>query len=163
MTGKVRSIRSVLLLTALSCLMAFSLVLTAQAEQGQEKDVEAMVNAAVRLIQAKGVAAFDELNTGGDAWVKGATSIFVADDSGKELVNPAQPELVGQSLWKHKGADGKLIIQEQWKLVKEKGQGWYSGTWQKPGTDTQASCRSFVKGVTVDDKEYLVGAAYYLD
>lgn len=161
MTGKMRNIRSVLFLTALSCLMSFSLAVAEQASP--DKEVEAMVLSAAKLIQKKGVAAFDELNAGGDAWVKGDTGIFVSDESGKELVNPVQPELVGQSLWKYKDADGKLIIQEQWKLVKEKGQGWYAGTWQKPGTEKQTNCRSFVKGVTVDGKEYLVGAAYYLD
>ncbi len=161
MTGKMRSVCSVLLLTALSCLMSFSLVLAAQANQDQEKDVEAMVNAAVKLIQEKGVAAFDELNKGGDAWVKGATGIFVSDGAGIELANPAQPEIVGKNVKDIPGA--AETFEGQWKLVQEKGQGWYDGSWQKPGTDKQTSCRSFVKGVEVGGQQYLVGAAYYLD
>ena len=160
MVGKIRAIFALLLVASLCC--TASLALASDADNSdQAKEVEAMVKAAAALIQQKGQDAFAELNAGGDAWHKGATGIFVSDGAGMELVNPAQPEIVGKNLKDIPGA--AKTFEEQWKLVQEKGQGWYEGTWQKPGTDKQTKCRSFVKGVEAGGIQYLVGAAYYLD
>jgi len=128
----------------------------------QEKQVKELVNSAVKLIKSRGEAAFAELNVKNGPWHKGETAIFVSSETGQEMVNAAQPELVGKNLWDFKNPDGRLIVQEQWKLVKTKGEGWIDGMWVKPGTDKVVPCRSFVQGVKIKGKSYMVGAAYYL-
>lgn len=138
------------------CLAAHTPAAAAQADE-----VKAMVKSAVKLIEAKGEPAFTELNAPNGPWRKGPTAIFVADEKGVEVVNAAEPEMVGKNLWDYKDANGKLLVQEQWKLVKAKGEGWIDGVWVKPGTDKPTPCRSFVQMAEVDGKLYLVGAAYY--
>jgi len=128
----------------------------------QEKQIRELVHSAVKLIKAKGEAAFAELNVKNGPWHKGATAIFVTGETGMEMVNAAQPELVGKNLWNVKGADGKLTVQEQWKFVRAKGEGWLDSTWIKPGTDKSVPCRVFVQAVRIKDKSYMVGASYYL-
>ena len=127
----------------------------------QEKQIKALVAKAAGLIKAKGDAALAEINVKNGPWHKGDTAVFVSDEKGGELANAATPELVGKSLWDYKDPDGKLVVQEEWKLVKAKGKGWVDCKWAKPGTDKPVPCRSYVRGVKVKGKLYLVGAAYY--
>lgn len=128
----------------------------------QEKEIKSLVAKAARLIKAKGDAALAEFNANpGNRWGKAPTGIFVSDEKGLELANAADPATVGKNLWGYQDPDGKLVVQEQWKLVKAKGKGWYEGKWAKPGTDKPVPCRSYVMGVKAKGKFYLVGAAYY--
>lgn len=128
----------------------------------QEKQIKALVAKAAGLIKAKGDAAMAEFNANKDGrWGKAPTGIFVSDEKGLELANAVEPASVGKSLWNYKDPDGKLVVQEEWKLVKAKGKGWIDCKWAKPGTDKPVACRSFVQGVKVKGKHYLVGAAYY--
>ncbi|MBI4798271.1 MAG: cache domain-containing protein [Desulfarculus sp.] len=128
----------------------------------QEKQIKALVAKAAGLIKAKGEAAMAEINANKDGrWGKAPTGIFVSGADGLELANAVEPASVGKNLWGYKDPDGKLVVQEQWKLVKAKGKGWYEGKWAKPGTDKPVPCRSYVKGVKAKGKQYLVGAAYY--
>ncbi|MEE9912766.1 MAG: cache domain-containing protein [Deltaproteobacteria bacterium] len=152
----------VIAVVALLSLMASVSSAVPPAAADPEKQVRELVNAAARLIGSKGEAAIAELNVKNGPWHKGETAIFVSSETGVELVNAAQPEMVGKNLWNFKGPDGKQVIQEQWKLVRAKGEGWYDCLWVKPGTGKTAPCRSFVRGIKVKDKHYLVGAAYYL-
>ena len=149
------------LFTLSPCLVSVSPVATAVAAD-QENQVKELVKSAVKLIKSKGEAAFAELSVKEGVWHKGETGIFVSSETGLEVANAAQPELVGKNLWDLKTPDGKLIVQEQWKLVKTKGEGWIDGLWVKPGTDRATTCRTFVQGVKIKDKAYMVGAAYYL-
>lgn len=161
MYSKMNRFGAAALATLALCLFCFGPAAAASTEPAQAKMVEDMVNSAIRLIQTKGQAAFKELNAADGPWHKGATSIFVSDDKGLELVNPAQPELIGKNFWEYKDPQGKLLIQEQWDLVKARGEGWLDCTWIKPGTTRQARCRAFVKDVEAQGKRFLVGAAYY--
>ncbi len=141
-----------------------SAALAAAPEQAnQEKQVRALVKSAVKLVKAKGEAAFAEFNVKNGPWHKGDTCIFVSDRKGVERANAASPELVGKNLWNHKDPDGRLVVQEQWKLVDTKGRGWIESKWAKPGTDKPLRCRSYVQGVKVKGQRYMVGAAYWLE
>jgi cytochrome c len=144
----------------MSCLSSVSPAAPLAADR--EKLVKELVDSAVKLINSKGEAAFAELNVSNGPWHKGETAIFVNSETGVEMVNAAQPELVGKNLWNLKGPNGKLTVQEQWKLVKTKGKGWLDVMWVKPGTDKTVPCRVFVQGVKVKGKQFTVGAAYYL-
>ncbi|MFZ5586922.1 MAG: cache domain-containing protein [Thermodesulfobacteriota bacterium] len=127
----------------------------------QDKEVKALVKKAVKLVKAKGQAAFAEINAPGGPWRRGDTAIFVTDAKGLEVANAAYPELVGKNLWGHKDPDGRLVVQEQWKLVKAKGKGWYECKWPKPGSDQAVACRVYLEGVKVNGRRHLVGAGYF--
>jgi cytochrome c len=149
------------LLACLAFLATAAVAVPPPSSSAQEKQVKALVKSAAKLIKKKGEAAFAELNVKNGPWHKGATAIFVGDDKGLELVNAAAPELVGKNLWDFKDPDGKLVIQEEWKIIKAKGKGWLECKWAKPGTTQPVPCRSYVQGVKYKGKQYMVGAAYY--
>jgi signal transduction histidine kinase len=165
MVKKLNALIVVALVFSLTCLASVAMAKTpdkASAKYAaQEKQIKAMVAAAAKLIKAKGEAAFPAMNVKNGAWHKGDTAIFVSDEKGVELVNASAPEMLGKSLWDYKDPDGKLVVQEEWKLVKAKGKGWIDCKWAKPGTDQPVPCRSYVQGVKIKGKVYLVGAAYY--
>lgn len=154
-----------LLLAGLFCLTCLVCVAPAAAapDAAKDKEVKALVKKAVKRIKAKGQAAFAEINAKDGPWRKGDTAIFVADAKGMEVANAAYPELVGKNLWDHKDPDGKLVVQDQWKIVKTKGKGWYQCKWPKPGSDQATACRVYVEGVKVKGQRHLVGAAYFLE
>jgi signal transduction histidine kinase len=145
----------------LTCLAFVSPAAAAPAAATQEKAVKALVNKAVKLIKAKGEAAFTEINAKDNPWRQGDTAVFVADAKGLEVANAAYPELVGKNLWDYQDPDGRLVVQEQWKLVKAKGKGWYECKWPKPGSDQAVRCRVYLQGVKAKGTRYMVGAAYF--
>ena len=147
------------------CLLGLSLAAPASAARKNpllERQAKTMSDSAIKLIKSKGEAAFFEMNQKDGPWFKGGVGIFVSDEKGVELVNPADPGLVGKNLWDYKDPDGKLVIQEQWKIVKAKGKGWLDCKWNKPGESQASRCRVYVRGVKTGGKNLMVGAFYYL-
>lgn len=154
---------SLLLIMVWACLLCLAAAGPAAAAgtKAQDKAVKALVGKAAKLVQAKGEAAFAQINAPGNPWRQGDTAIFVSDTKGLEVANAAYPDLVGKNLWDHKDPDGRLVVQDQWKLVRAKGKGWYECKWPKPGSDQAALCRVYVTGVKVKGQRYLVGAGYF--
>lgn len=151
---------TILLFACLFCLAAAAPA-SAAGTKAQDKAVKALVGKAAKFIQAKGKAAFTKINAPGNPWRQGDTAIFVSDTKGLEVANAAYPEMVGKNLWNYKDPDGRLVVQDQWKLVRAKGKGWYECKWPKPGSDQPTLCRVFVQGVKVKGQRYLVGAGYF--
>src|SRR5689334_16589607 len=62
------------------------------------REVEALVNKAAILVNAKGKAAFAEFRTKGSEWFHGDTYLFVYDLKGNVLLNPAIPAREGTNV-----------------------------------------------------------------
>ncbi len=58
---------------------------------------------------------------------------FITSVSGIEILFPDRPELEGKNLIKMKDIDGKYVIKDMINIVTEKGSGFYSYKWTKPG------------------------------
>ncbi len=69
----------------------------------------------------------------------------------------------GKNLWDRKNASGKYVIRDQVAMIKAKGSGWLETPWPKPGQTKEVKCRSFLKGVTVGGKLFIIGAPLYLE
>jgi cytochrome c len=128
-----------------------------------EKEVEAYVRAAAKLVESKGEAAFPELRKPGSAWCTGDRYIFGFDDKGLELVNGAFPKLEGVNLWDYQDVPGRYLLRDQVALVKAKGSGWVDLSWPRPGETKARKVRAFVQGVKLGDRLVIVGSAIYLD
>ena len=71
-----------------------------------------LVRSASRLLKKEGMAGFDRLRDKSDEFAFMDTYVFVLDANGKELVNPAFPNLEGRNLVNYKDAQGKLLVKE---------------------------------------------------
>ena len=129
----------------------------------EAKQVEALVNKAAMLIDAKGKAAFSDFRTKDSEWFHGTTYLFVYDMKSKVLLNPAFPAREGTVVTGQKDANGKLFHDAMIETAATKGSGWVDYMFPKPG-ETQPSRKwTFVKAVKIDGVPGLVGSGFYPD
>jgi cytochrome c len=127
----------------------------------QAKRIEAMVNKAAALVEAKGKAAFSEFRTRDSEWWFGNTYLFVYDKDMNVLLNPAFPKREGTNVHGDKDAKGKLFHDEFMKAVRTKGSGWVDYMFPKPGETKVTQKWSYVKAVNIDGGIGLIGAGFY--
>ncbi|NRT57214.1 cache domain-containing protein [Sphaerotilus uruguayifluvii] len=109
-------------------------------------------DAATQAEAARILAAFDY--DGGDGY------FFVYDYSGRCLVLPHQPELVGQNLWDIRDRDGLPVVQELVARARQ-GQGYFRYVWNKPSSRQVAPKLGYVVGL--QRWGWMVGTGIYLD
>ena len=123
--------------------------------------IEDLVKNAVDLIKKDGKKAFERLNDKSSKYQFRDVYVFVLNDKGLELCNPGTPQIVGKNVWGYKSVDGKNAVQEMVKLVKERGGGWVSYIWTKPGQNGYFHKYTFCMGVEVDGELLIVASGYY--
>lgn len=85
---------------------------------------------------------------------------FTYDYSGRCIVLPPQPELVGQDLWEIRDRDGRPVVQELIKKARE-GSGYFRYVWNKPSARQVAPKLGYVIGL--QRWGWMVGTGLYLD
>ena len=85
---------------------------------------------------------------------------FLYDYSGKCLMHPRQPELVGQQLLDQKDARGFPVIRKMVDTARSGG-GFVEYTWLKPSTHEQAPKLAYVTGL--DRWGWMIGTGIYTD
>jgi len=135
------------------------------AEKGQfegAKQIVALVNSAVALVESKGGEAFAEFKKKNSKWYTDKTYVFIDDIKGNVLVNPPSPEIEGKNLIDFKDAKGKLLIREFIKVAESKGSGWVDYWWPKPGENKASKKQSYVKKAKMPNgTTVIVGAGIY--
>ncbi len=88
---------------------------------------------------------------------------FIVDLEGNELLYPTKPEYENTNLLNLTDDRGKYVIQEEIRLVKEKGEGFAKAHWIKPNADNKMIYPkiSFVK--LFEPMDFLIGTGEYLD
>jgi cytochrome c len=153
---------SALMLLGITYLFCFS-GFTAERPQSEDaKQIVALVDSAVALVESKGNEAFPEFRKKDGKWYTGKTYVFVDDMNGIVLVNPPSPEIEGKNLIDWKDAKGKALIREFIKIAQTKGSGWVDYWWPKPGEDKPSKKRSYVKKAKLPNgTTVIVGAGIY--
>jgi signal transduction histidine kinase len=121
-----------------------------------------IVTTAVGEIEKRGDAAFSLLRDPKGPFLVKDTYVFVFDMNGVELVNPAFPNLEGQTLLDMQDSHGKYLIREMLDLVRREGQGWVDHMWPKPGDSVPTQKSSYVSKAMIDDRWVVVGCGAYL-
>lgn len=88
------------------------------------QEIEALVNKAAVLIDAKGKASFSEFRIKGTEWFHGDTYLFAYDLKGDVLSNPAFPAREGTNVSGQKDANGKLFHDAIIRTAETQGSGW---------------------------------------
>ncbi|MFD2247523.1 cache domain-containing protein [Pontibacter ruber] len=123
--------------------------------------IEDVVNRAAALVEKQGKGAFDQLRDKKGPFYFMDTYVFVESPEGVELANTAQPSLEGRNLIKEKDLKGKLMVRDYIDAAMKNGAAWVDYYWYKPGENTPARKRSYVKKVQHGNETYIIGSGYY--
>lgn len=125
--------------------------------------IEDVVGRAAALIGERGKEAFVLLRDRTGPFVFMDTYVFVHTPDGIELVNPAQPTLEGRNLLDLRDLQGKAVIREQVAIAERDGSGWLDCYWYKPGDNTPARKRTYVRKAQFGQETYIVGSGIYIE
>ncbi|MES2257088.1 MAG: cache domain-containing protein [Pseudomonadota bacterium] len=88
-------------------------------------EVPGLVKEAIQYMKKNGrPKAFAEFNNPNGQFTRGEFYIVVATLDGVVLSHGSNPRLIGKDIHEIKDMDGKLFVQDQIKMAKEKGNGW---------------------------------------
>jgi signal transduction histidine kinase len=128
----------------------------------EAKHIEALVNKAAALVDAKGKAALSEFRQKDSEWFSGELYVFAYAPDGTVLLNPAFPAREGRSYHGEKDKRGKAFHDEIMKVAQENGAGWVDYWLPKPGQTEPSHKWSYVKAVKAEGAA-LVGAGFFPD
>lgn len=129
--------------------------------QMDEAFIEDVVNRAAALVEEQGRQAFPILRDQKGPFVFMDTYVFVEAPDGTELVNAGQPSLEGKNLIDLEDVRGRRVVEEQIAYALEKGAGWLSLYWYKPGHNVPARKKTFVRRVESSGETFIVGSGFY--
>ena len=128
----------------------------------EAKRIEALVNKAAAVVDAKGKAALGEFREHGSEWWPGDVYVFAYAPDGTVLLNPAFPAREGRAYHGEKDKRGKAFHDEIMKMAQTKGSGWVDYWLPKPGQTEPSHKWSYVKAVRAEGVT-LVGAGFFPD
>jgi methyl-accepting chemotaxis protein len=91
----------------------------------------------------------------------GSEYFWLNDLSPRMIMHPTNPQLDGTDLSNYKDPTGKLLFQEMATVCKDKGQGFVSYRWAKPGETEPAPKISYVK--LYAPWGWIIGSGLYVD
>jgi len=128
------------------------------ASNGSADEAKAMVEKAVKLLQAEGKdKAFAQFNDTAGAFVDRDLYVFVLNMEGTTVSHGANKALIGKSLLNLKDADGKAFIQEMLDTANKKGAGWVDYKWPNPVTKKVEGKSSYIQ----KSGDVIVGVGIY--
>ena len=124
--------------------------------------IEDVVNRAASLVAEQGKEAFSQLRDKTGPFIFMDTYVFVDTPDGTELVNPAQPSLEGKNLIDLRDLKGNAVLKDEIAAAMKDGSAWLDLYWFKPGQNTPAQKRTFVRKVQSGGETYIVGSGFYM-
>ncbi len=126
--------------------------------------IASRVRDAAALMEEKGEESFPVFRQPESEWFLDDFYVFVWKTDGMRLVYPPDAEGEGKNmnlLQDSRGKPiGKLFIET---ALSGEGEGWVSYYWPKPGEVEPSLKYAFIKGVSVDGEDCLVGSGLYAD
>ncbi len=122
----------------------------------------AKVREAHDLLVKEGEAAYPKFKGKDSKFIFAGTYIWLHDMQGVMLMHPMKYKMEGNRLIGLKDTNGKLFFAEMNKVAREKGEGWVSYMWPKPGEKDSSEKVSFVKLCKMKgDVEVVIGCGVY--
>jgi signal transduction histidine kinase len=125
--------------------------------------VEDVVNRAARLIAERGREAFPQLRDRTGTFVFLDTYVFVDTPDGTELVNAGQPSFEGRNIIDLKDLNGKALARDYVAAAMKDGSAWVEYYWFRPGDNTPARKKAFVRKVQHGQDTFIVGSGLYVN
>ncbi len=111
---------------------------TAKTKATPEMVVE-IVNKAAKMVEKEGKAGLTKLMGTGSEYLFAGLYIWVHDLKGEMLMHPIKYKMIGKNMTGLKDKTGKRFIVLINKIAVEKGEGWISYLWPKPGAGKKVS------------------------
>ncbi|MBF0497618.1 MAG: cache domain-containing protein [Deltaproteobacteria bacterium] len=132
-------------------------VATAAKEKLTPQLIMDKVGQACTLVEKEGSPAFTKFLGKDSPFIFGGTYIWIHDLDGNMILHPIKPAMIGKPLINLKDKNGKLFFTTMNKLAEEKGSGWVSYIWERPGKKGEFGLKSsFVKKCKTPDGKVLV-------
>jgi signal transduction histidine kinase len=90
------------------------------------------------------------------------TYIFVLDENGRTLVDPAFPNMAGRNLSSFQDVVGMRPVAEVLEKLSASDEAWVQYLWQKPNESLPSRKLIYARKVTVGDRVLIVGSDFYL-
>ena len=120
------------------------------------------INKAAKMLEAEGEAGFAKLQGKDSEFIFAGTYIWIHDMKGTMRMHPIKYKLNGKNILGLKDKSGKLFFGEMNKVAREKGAGWVSYMWPKPGQKEACKKVSYVKLCKIGDgDEIVLGCGVY--
>jgi signal transduction histidine kinase len=125
--------------------------------------VEERVRMAADLLKSAGKdEAFKEFRDPASPFVFLDSFIFVLNEQGQTLVDPAFPTMAGRDLSEFRDAVGFFAIREVLKKVAQADQAWVQYLWPKPGSSVTSRKLVHVRKISVGGETLIVGSDFFL-
>lgn len=126
-------------------------------EKATKEECQTKVKEAAQLIKELGVEpALEKISDPNGPFVWKDTYVFAYDLNGVMLAHP-NPKLVGKNLMGIKDTNGKMYVAEFIEVAKNKGEGWVTYTWPKPGEKEASPKATYVYRVPGEDVAVFAG------
>ncbi|MCG8686609.1 MAG: cache domain-containing protein [Desulfobacterales bacterium] len=142
------------------CLLSFCLAAFAHAaDKATKEECVLKSKEAADVVTNEGLdAALAQINDPNGPFVWKDTYVFaISLDEGKVIAHPIKPKLIGKMLTGLKDVNGKMFFVEFLNVAKEKGEGWVSYMWPKPGEKKPSPKNSYVYRVPGQNAVFLAG------
>jgi signal transduction histidine kinase len=125
--------------------------------------VQENVQSAVDLLMAEGKqAAFKEFLSPASGYSFLNTFIWVTDERGRALVDPAFPEKEGRDLTLFRDAIGRPVMKEIIDKLRKNDEVWVQYLWPRPGAVAPSRKLAYARKVNVGEETFLVGSDFFL-
>ena len=125
--------------------------------------VEERVNMAVDLLETAGKQeAFRQFQDPASPFVFIDSYIFVLNQKGQTLVDPAFPTMTGRDLSEFEDVVGFHAIREVLKKLDQADEAWVQYLWPKPGSSVPARKLVYVRKTKVGEETLVVGSDFFL-
>ena len=124
-------------------------------------EVEAKVDAAIKLLETEGEAAIAKIKDKNGEFVFKGTYIWIHDDKGTMVMHPFKPAMDGKDLIGLQDVNGKAFFAVMNDLVSQKGSGWVDYMWPRIDGSQPVQKVSYVKGVKVGERKLILGCGLY--
>jgi signal transduction histidine kinase len=125
--------------------------------------VEERVKRAARFLQSAGKAeAFKRFHSRASSFFFLDCYIFVLNENGETLVDPAYPNRTGRTVVEFQDAVGFFAFKSALKKLEHADEAWVQYLWPKPGSSTPSRKLIYVRKVKVGDEVFIVGSDFFL-
>jgi cytochrome c len=128
-------------------------------DKATKEECVAKCKEAAAMVKEKGLeATLQTINDKNGPFVWKDTYVFCLDlNKTCNIAHPIKPKLIGKNLTAAKDAGGKLFFAEFINVAKDKGEGWVSYMWPKPGEKNPSPKITYVYKVPGEDVAMLAG------
>jgi len=120
-----------------------------------------MVDAAAQLLEKEGKVPLNQFRDKSGPFIFVDSYIFILDEKGNAIIDPALPSLRGRNLMDYKDAVGRYVTREMFeKLVHPGDSAWIYYMLRRPGKVRPIKKLAYVRKVQVGSEMLIVGAGF---